>query len=137
MPQSIPSDPKTHPITSTPAARPSATGVSTPAEDTRSTRQPLRGQLGKGTPNSRSVEAVREFLTMKEVAADLRLGLSSVSRLVKQGMISAINVSSGNRATYRVPRGAFEEFKRSRTMITPKTISTRLPPLPPGVEQWV
>ena len=136
MPQSISKDTKNNRFTSTPAARNVATGVSTDSESGRSS-PPLRGQLGEGDQISRAVEAAREFLTMKEIAADLRLGLSSVSRLVRQGLIGAINVSSGNRATYRVPRDAFEAFKRSRTMVTPKVISTKSRPLPPGVEHWL
>ena len=144
MPQSIPQHSKTSPFTSTPATDNHAmdAGVSTPVEEIPTARRgkKLRGQLGESGISGPSVEAAREFLTVKEIAADMRVGLSSVTRLVKLGRIGALNISTGRRPTYRVPRAAYDEFKRIRTLaapVSPRVLSARTPRLPPGIELFV
>ena len=140
MPQSITQYTKISRLTPTPASENDtrASGVSIrPGKVPTSHDKPLREQLGREAPNTPAVAAAAEFLTVKEIAAEMRLGLSSVTRLVKQGRIGAINVSTGRRPTYRVPRVAYDEFKKNCAMGEPKAVAKPSVRLPAGVELFV
>jgi excisionase family DNA binding protein len=141
MPQSIPQNTKNKPITPALAAKGHTTKASSSvrSDECPSVRHsPLNQQFGRGDQRSPAIDASRAFLTVKEIAAEMRVGLSSVTRLVKLGRLQAVNISSGRRPTYRVLREAYEDFKKNGTVnVAPIVQPERHQKLPPGIEQFV
>jgi excisionase family DNA binding protein len=106
--------------------------VSTP------TPERLKSQLGGHEPNSPAVAAAAEFLQVKEIAAAMKVSVNSVIRLVKDGRLPALNLSRGRRATYRIPREAFEQFKQSAMVpMPPRVLAKPVMKLPSGVELFI
>jgi excisionase family DNA binding protein len=96
----------------------------------------LKDQLGNHDANKS--DAASEFLKVREIAATMRVSSSVVIRLVKQGRLPALNLSAGQRPTYRVSREAFEQFKRAAVLPAPKPVPAKpTTKLPPGVELFV
>lgn len=102
----------------------------------RNTR--LRTHLGAHNAASPVTEAAEDFLKVKEIATVMRVSSSVVVRLIKEGRLPALNVSSGTRPTYRVSREAFEKFKSASVLPASKVMAPPAKPsLPPGVRLWV
>jgi excisionase family DNA binding protein len=102
------------------------------------TPERLKNQLGGHESDSPGVAAATEFLRVKEIAVAMKVSVNSVIRLVKDGRLPALNLSRGRRATYRIPRDAFEQFKQSAMVAAPVRVSAKpVMKLPPGVELYV
>ena len=133
MPQSITQHTKNNPITP-------ATGIRSEATNPPAARaEPLRGRLGTDGNSSAVLPTAGQYLTVKQIAREMQIGLTSVTRLVKMGKLQAINISSGRRPTYRIPAGAYEEFKSAGTVHEPVVISVhrKARPLPAGMERFI
>ena len=50
-----------------------------------------------------------QYLTVPEVAKDLRLSPMTVYRLINRGTITAIRIGT---RTFRIPAGPYQEYKR-------------------------
>ena len=133
MPQSLARHTKNSPITPATGIRPEATNPQSAHPE------PLRGRLGTDGNSSVVLPTAGQYLTVKQIAREMQIGLTSVTRLVKTGKLQAINISSGRRPTYRIPAEAYEEFKSAGTVHEPVVISVhRKPrPLPAGMERFI
>lgn len=51
-----------------------------------------------------------------DIAADLGCTVEHVHDLIRQGELRAVNIGTARRPYYRVPRAAYEDFLRRRTV---------------------
>lgn len=68
------------------------------------------------------------YLTVNEIAEELRVNRSWVESRIRSGRLPAENLGTSTKACYRVPEVAFEEFRRSlRVRPAPKRSRRRKP----------
>lgn len=77
-----------------------------------------------------------EYLTPREIAAMLRISISKATALVRD-KLPHLNVSTGKRATYRVPIQAYRDFVAGITKQREENPPKKPVPLPKGVKRFV
>jgi excisionase family DNA binding protein len=58
----------------------------------------------------------KEAYLVGEVARQLGVNRQTVTTLIAKGQLQAVNISSGKKPIYRIPKKALEEFLKRRTV---------------------
>ena len=84
----------------------------------------------KGVPNKGPDRDV--MLTPDEAAQYLKVSTEQVRSLIRRGLLSAVNVSTGSkRALYRIKREALDDFLSDRSAGVKPSLARRFKPRPP------
>ena len=68
----------------------------------------------------------KETYKVDEIANILGINRKFVTAFISEGLLDAIDVSKGaKRSMYRIPKQAFENFIRNRTVLTQKELQRR------------
>lgn len=80
-----------------------------------------------------------DYLTVREVAQELRISHSSVLTLIHKGMLPATDVSSNprGRARYIVLQQDLQAFLLSRKVASPAAPLKQRRRTPPSVQEWI
>ena len=133
MPQSITQHTNHSPITPATGPVSEAPNLSVTLPDR------LRNLLGSEGNSSAVLPTAGQFLTIKQIALEMQMGLSSVATLIRHGRLQAVNVSSGRRPTYRISRDSFEQFKVASAVGSPVVVPVQAgrQKLPAGLHQFI
>lgn len=72
------------------------------------------------------------MLTPDEAAQYLKVSAEQVRSLIRRGLLSAVNVSTGSkRALYRIKRAALDDFLSDRSAGVKPSLARRFKPRPP------
>ena len=118
------------------------------ANHTEKIKSQVLGKIGKpprlqrycmNRKQNQSTEPSASWLTLPEVARELRVRESKIKTWIVRGELTAVNVAErqSGRPRYRIRRSDLDTFLLSRTVVPPPPPSPRRRPRPPGYIECV